>query len=526
MKSDRTHVVQGLLWLLAVSFLIRALIAGFFELGNDEVYYWTYAMYPDISHYDHPPMVGWLIRAFTFNLNFQQEFFVRLASVVFGTINTWLIYLLGKRLKDDLTGLYAAVLYTASLYGFIITGVFILPDTPQTLFWLLALLLMTEILPISDPGKQHGRKMLRIGICLGLGMLSKYTTLFLWAGMLMYILMFNRVWLKKGTFYLANLIMLAFFSIVLVWNFQNAWVSFTYQGGRGVINELLVNYNTFFSEIGGEILYYNPVNFILLIIAFIVLFRVKTNRRDPRLRILLLSGIPIILVFWLVSLFRGTLPHWTGPGYMTLIPLIALWVRNRQKPTARLLPLPVLVSVLVLFAILTAGILQVTTGFLPIETFNPAERQQERRDYSLDIYGWRQLGEKFKPLAEQYEKQGSMQPGSPIVTFRWFPAANLEYYVAIPSGRPVLATGNLDAIHKYAWINRSKGGFRLNSDAWYITSNREFHDPLLLPFVYYKGISDPDTIKIDRNGRTAYCFYVYRLSNLQSKPPDVLKSIE
>jgi hypothetical protein len=66
---------QMLFFLLVLSTLIRALIAGLFELGNDEVYYWTYAVYPDLSHFDHPPMLGWLIRFFTFNLHFQQEFY-------------------------------------------------------------------------------------------------------------------------------------------------------------------------------------------------------------------------------------------------------------------------------------------------------------------------------------------------------------------------------------------------------------------------------------------------------------------
>jgi hypothetical protein len=36
------------------------LIAGTIEFGNGEVYYWLYALHPDISHFDHPPMIGFL----------------------------------------------------------------------------------------------------------------------------------------------------------------------------------------------------------------------------------------------------------------------------------------------------------------------------------------------------------------------------------------------------------------------------------------------------------------------------------
>ena len=109
------------------------------EFGNDEVYYWTYALYPDWSHFDHPPMVGWVIQLFSLNLLFDSEFFIRLASVVLMTADTYIIYRIGKDLKDKRTGLYAALLYTASIYAFVITGIFIMPDTPLMLFWLLAI---------------------------------------------------------------------------------------------------------------------------------------------------------------------------------------------------------------------------------------------------------------------------------------------------------------------------------------------------------------------------------------------------
>ena len=49
------------LFLIIISTLIRVFIAGTLEFSVDEVYYWTYAMFPDWSHFDHPPMVAFLI---------------------------------------------------------------------------------------------------------------------------------------------------------------------------------------------------------------------------------------------------------------------------------------------------------------------------------------------------------------------------------------------------------------------------------------------------------------------------------
>ncbi|MBR0178389.1 MAG: glycosyltransferase family 39 protein, partial [Bacteroidales bacterium] len=132
------NVNKSLVWLLVVSAAVRGVLAAWMELGNDEVYYWTYALYPDWSHFDHPPMVGWVIQLFSLNLLFDSEFFIRLASVVLMTANTYIIYRIAKEIKDARTGLYAALLYTASIYAFVIAGVFIMPDTPLMLFWLLA----------------------------------------------------------------------------------------------------------------------------------------------------------------------------------------------------------------------------------------------------------------------------------------------------------------------------------------------------------------------------------------------------
>ena len=116
------NINKYLTWLIILSTVVRAFIAGFIELGNDEVYYWTYALYPGWSHFDHPPMVGFVIQFFSLDLLLKDEFFIRLGSIVFGAINTWLIYLIGAKIKDRLTGFYAALLYTTSIYCFIITS--------------------------------------------------------------------------------------------------------------------------------------------------------------------------------------------------------------------------------------------------------------------------------------------------------------------------------------------------------------------------------------------------------------------
>ena len=224
MFKNRFH--RNLFWLIAVSSILRLIAAATLELGNDEVYYWTYALYPDWSHFDHPPLVGVFIQLFSLNLLFDSEIFIRLSSVVFAAFNTWLFFKIGKRLKNEIVGWYASLLYTASLYSSLIVGVFILPDTPQVFFWLMSLYLMLDILPNRELPAGSKQKMIFLGLTIGLGMLSKYNSVFLWIGTGLYIIFYNRNWLKTYQLYLSIIISGLLLIPILYWNVQNDFISF------------------------------------------------------------------------------------------------------------------------------------------------------------------------------------------------------------------------------------------------------------------------------------------------------------
>ena len=100
---------QKLVLLIIISTIIRLVVGSQIQLGNDEVYYWTYARYPDWSHFDHPPMVGFFEQIFSLNLFFDSELALRLGFIVSGSLSTWLLFLIGKEVKDERTGLLAAI---------------------------------------------------------------------------------------------------------------------------------------------------------------------------------------------------------------------------------------------------------------------------------------------------------------------------------------------------------------------------------------------------------------------------------
>ncbi|MCK5702916.1 MAG: hypothetical protein KAI29_17255, partial [Cyclobacteriaceae bacterium] len=105
LQLQEKEIKKTLLILVIVSTIVRIIIAASLELSVDEVYYWTYALYPDWSHFDHPPMVGLVIQFFSLNLLFDSELALRLGAIVFSIFNTLIIYSIGKFIKNPLTGL-------------------------------------------------------------------------------------------------------------------------------------------------------------------------------------------------------------------------------------------------------------------------------------------------------------------------------------------------------------------------------------------------------------------------------------
>lgn len=509
MPSNR-KIYWALFILLAVSAVVRGFIAGFIELGNDEVYYWTYAKFPALSHFDHPPMVGFMIQLFTLNLTLDSEFFLRLASVILGTGSTGMMFLIGRHIKNPLTGLYAALLFTASFYGFILSGTFILPDTPQVFFWLVTLYLLLKSLPDHDPTPVTRNFLFYAGVTAGLALLSKYHSVFLLAGAFMFILLYNRKWFTIKETYGAFFVFILLFIPVVFWNIENDFISFTFHENRVSITESGFQPQYFLTEIAGQFFYNNPVNVVIIIISLIALLRGKQFIDISYRRIILWTSIPLIAVFLSFSLFRSTLPHWTGPGYLGLILIAAAYLAEpgRRESNRRLVPWPVMLSLAFIMAIIVTAVGQIRFGWIPL-------KRLKIHDISLDMYGWKQLGGKFAAMVKWDEEHFLIDKGSPILTFRWFPAANFDYYLGRNINMPVYALGELERIHKYNWINQIRGNLKHGSDAYYIALSDDYEDPVALYGTLFDMILPSDTLFITRGRDTVRKAFVFRLVDLK-----------
>lgn len=432
-------------WLIAIATFIKIIIAATIGLGNDEVYYRLYAAPLEWNYFDHPPMVGWSIRFFTFNLNLDVELFIRLTSIVSSAFTTWIIYLIGKKIKNEHTGFLAALIYTSTIYGSIIAGTFILPDSPQVFFWSLSILYLINATPSSEVNNNSRKYIFLFGITTGLGMMCKIHTSFLWIGFIGYVLFYNRNWLKEPIFYLSGIITIGLFFPVIKWNFDNHFVTYLYHSNRVNKTSGGFNINTFLAFVFGQIFYTQLLLFPAFMIAIAGAFKNKWNINPQHNKILLFTAIPLIIIPLYLSCFNQVLPHWSGPAFIS-VTLITATYFDHKKPSE--IPLIVKSALAFLFLIILAGILLI--NFFPGTLGKKDELKLGEGDFTLDMYGWNDLKNSMDSIYTADVNHGFMKSNASIICNKWFPAAHLDYYVARPLHKNLLVWGDTSDIHQYA----------------------------------------------------------------------------
>lgn len=429
------------LLLLLIS-VLRVWMAFELELGIDEVYYLLYAAHPDLSYFDHPPFVGWMIRLFTGNFLRDGELFIRLGALLLGTLNGLIFYRIIRLVADKRAALAGILLFWGSIYATVICGVFILPDSSMLTFWLLSLYFLIKIVYHDD----H-RYVLWIGfgVSMGLAILSKYHSAMIWVGFLSFILIQNRSYLKKPQLYLSGLITILCFSPVIVWNMENDFISFKFHENR--IGDSALDPIGMIRELGGAFAYNGPINFILIAASVFVMVRKKPVISSKIDTLLLIISLPLILFFLVSSNWSQTLPHWTSPAYTTLLIPAAVYISNTKPALAhwskKSFWLIVLLMPLSLFA--------VRTSFFSHD-LNDNPNKLGRNDFTLDLSQWREIARVMHLEHRQLIKSNTMNIDSPLLITRWFPGAHFDFYVAREIGIPVLPIGNLESLHEYYWL--------------------------------------------------------------------------
>ncbi|WP_299839584.1 glycosyltransferase family 39 protein [uncultured Tenacibaculum sp.] len=484
---------------ILISTFLRIYLGNSLEFGNDEVYYWLYAKYPDISHFDHPPMVGLFIQFFTLDLFFDTEVTIRLAAIIPISLSMYVLFLIGKYLKDEKVGLVSVLLYNIHIYGFVIAGTFILPDAPLVFFWLLSFYFFIQVLP-KEPDRKLYPKLLLAFLFSGLAIYSKYQAIYLVFGVSLFIVVKNKQWLKKSVFYLGFIFPILAISMIFYWNYLNDFISYKFHGGRVSFFGFRFNKISFLREILGQFVYNNPYIIVVFVLMLIALKKKRFQLTSKTTFIFLSCSLPLILTTIYLSISRNTLPHWSGISYLTLLPLLAVFLSEKKRIIKKLT-----IGMLSFFILLIFVSVMINTGFLLPENTSKTKERLGRKDAILDMYGWEQASEKISEIFLKHNLTDL-----PIITNRWYPAAHIDYYIARPNKMKVYGVGTLKDIHKYYWINKQYPA--LENRVLYITDSRNFKNPYKLYSKEYSKIEMLETVPIIRGNHIVKYIFLYELT--------------
>ncbi len=415
--------VRALWLILGTGLLAKALLAVYLPLAIDETYAIAVSREFSWSFFDHPPLGFWSA-AVSGTLFGESYPAFRLPYLLYGLGTGYLLYRIGAELAGARAGLWAAVLYNITPFFVVSGGMAVVPDGPLELGLSFA---MFNLLRAAKTGET--RFWLRVGIGLAVAFASKYQAVLFPLAVVLYALATPsaRVWFRQKGPYIASGIALLGFLPVLVWNAQNGWISFAFQGGRGGFGLDPLN---FARMVAGQMLYLLPVS----VLALRAMLR---GLKTPELRLTAFVAITPVAVFNLLYLFTsGSLPHWPMSGWLFALPLAGVLLAARPAP--RLVPALGVLSWLLVAALA----LQARTGLF---TPDPPPAWDQTRE----VFDWRGL----KPALEQ---SGALDGVKVLAAPDWQDAGIVS--TALGGAYPVRVLD--DAPHHFAFMSGPRTGGR------------------------------------------------------------------
>lgn len=279
---------------------------------DDELYYWCWAHDLQLSYYDHPPLVAYMIRLSTELLG-DTILAVRLPAVISGWVVMMVVGLLSR--PRDLLPMIA--LSPVMTYA----AILVTPDTPLLIFWALYLAWLIAVQERLARSRRLGWWWPLGGLLLGCGVLGKYTMgLAAVAGGISFFVAGQwRRWLAG---YLVHaLVALVVASPILIHNLQHDFIPIRYQWGHSMSSPQ-PGFLPFAEFVGVQVLLFGTVPFVVFIWA---IRHARELLSEPRLRVLTcLFALPF--AFFLLKATRGRLEgNWAFPCYLACWPLAAAW---------------------------------------------------------------------------------------------------------------------------------------------------------------------------------------------------------
>ncbi|TYC62436.1 glycosyltransferase family 39 protein [Rhodobacterales bacterium] len=362
---------------------VKVFAAANAHLVEDEAYYRIWGLYPALSYYDHPPMIGWWIAAGQAVFG-DTIFAVRVLVVLSGLVGSLALWRTAAILFDKyVAGWSVLFLNTSLIVG--IGGILATPDAPSVFFWGLSLWALAELCH-----SRNANWWLVVGLMAGLGLLSKYSVLFLGAGIVLWLLWVPdaRRWLRSWQLWAGGALAILLFAPVLWWNHAHDWVSFYKQFGRAGGTGFTSRY--IFEFLGALVGLINPLLAILTILGAARLTRGMLRREAPA-SLLILTVAPFLAYLLYHSLHARVQANWPAPLFPAFALMAGVFVADLSRRGS------ILRKLAVAGVVLGAAIAVV----VQVHAVHPFSGALARKDPTFQLRGWPEIGASLQRLAAE-----------------------------------------------------------------------------------------------------------------------------
>jgi len=459
-------------------------------LMPQDAYYHFYGENLSLSYFDHPGMIGYILRGFT-EVFGKTVFVVKLADFVVTSFTLFSFHKLAGLFLSKNKALRALVLISSTIFVSIVSFNST-PDVPLLLFWTLSLISLYKAIFNNQKWQW-----ILAGVFMGLAFDSKYTALLLQIGLLAF-LVFSNPYRKLliSPWLLFSLVISVLITFpVWWWNYQNEFASFAFQGSNRtvVISEFKIYHEYFFGAIGHQLLLLIPVLFAVFItFTFKYIKRAFLKFKLPKSKTLFLLAFfaPTFVGFFIITPIYWVKLNWMMPAYITGI-IIAGMIMSKKLIKAQIIT-AILVHVLIA--------VQILFYLVPIK--------------SDDTWiGWKELAIETKKLQEQY-------PNTFVFANDGYKtSAVLNFFM----DEKIYAQNiiGLQALH-FDYVGDDLSLLN-NKDAIFLDSDTDFDNldkkgkihPRLSN--YFKNIIELEPIIIKRNEKDVRKFWVFYCTNYQYK---------
>lgn len=364
---------------LLLLFLLRLGFVWQMGLMPQDAYYNYYAEHLSLSYFDHPPAIAYLLRTFT-TLFGKKAFVLKLADTVTTLFTAFLLYKLASCfLSRNRAGTAVLLFFSTLMFSFI--SLVSTPDVPLMLFWTITLIWLYKAIFFDEKAAW-----IWAGLFMGLAFDSKYTAVFLFIGLVLFLLLCKPYRYMLFTYRMA---LVCFFFLVaslpvIIWNVNNRFISFRFQSAEriGSAANLHFSFSNILGVAGHQAGILLPVVFFALLVMLIKTikkFHLNFSSIPPKNLFLLCFFLPLFLGFFLLSSVYWIKLNWMMPCYISGIIWLSTYIGvkwvNRQLILSLFIHLLFMAEVIFYIVPLNTG-----------DTW----------------YGWPQLASSVKSLKGQY----------------------------------------------------------------------------------------------------------------------------